>query len=353
MTRSSFPVGAVGALSLLSPLACAGPSDAPESGAPPESGTTTEVRPAEEVLASWADGPARDRIIEFVTAVSREGGTDFVPRKERIVVFDNDGTLWSEKPVYFQLMYALDRVRERAADDPSILESDVLRAAAEGDLEAVVAAGHEGLKEIIAASHSEVTVDEFHASVRDWLDSARHPDTGLRYDRMVFQPMLELLDYLRAHGFRTYITSGGGLHFIRAFAEDAYGIPPEQVIGSVGRTSYQVVDGVPSLRKDVGIAFVDDGPGKPVAIDARLGTRPLMAVGNSDGDFAMLEWITAGAGPRMGILLHHTDADREWAYDRDSPVGGLDRGLDEAEARGWLLVDMARDWSRVYPDGGG
>ena len=304
------------------------------------------------VLASWADTPTRARIVDFVESVTREGGASFVAPGDRVAVFDNDGTLWSERPVYFQLLYAVDRVRERGEADPSVLDSDVLRAAAAGDMDGVVAAGHEGLAEIVAASHAGVTVDEFQASVRAWLDSARHPTTGRPYTRMVFQPMLELLDYLRANGFRTYITSGGGVHFMRVFAEEIYGIPPEQVIGSVGRTSYQVVDGAPTLQKDPGIAFIDDGPGKPVAIEARIGARPILAAGNSDGDFQMLEWTTAGNGPRLGIIVHHTDAEREWAYDRESPVGRLDRGLDEAQERGWVLVDMAEDWTRVFPDGG-
>ena len=328
---------------LLLTAACTAPTEQAAS-------STAAAAANPEVLPSWADSPARARILEFVEAVTEVGGPSFVPPEDRIAVFDNDGTLWSERPVYFQLLYAVDRVRERGEADPTILGSDALRAAASGDMEAVAATGHQGLAEIVAASHGDVTVDAFQASVRSWLDSARHPTTGRSYTGMVFQPMLELLDHLRSNGFRTFITSGGGIHFMRVFAENVYGIPPEQVIGSVGRTRYEVVDGTPVLQKDPGIAFIDDGPGKPVAIDAHIGARPILAVGNSDGDFQMLEWTTAGPGPRLGVLIHHTDAAREWAYDRDSPVGRLDRGLDEAEARGWLLVDMAEDWTRVFPE---
>jgi phosphoglycolate phosphatase-like HAD superfamily hydrolase len=301
-------------------------------------------------LPSWNDTDAKARIVELVEGVADSEADTYVTPAGRIAVFDNDGTLWSEKPVYFQFIFAIDRLREMAEADPSVLTSDVLRAAAEGDMETVAASGPEGLLEIVSTTHSGMTVDEFIAAARDWLDTAAHPGTGMAYDAMVYQPMLELLRYLRDEGFTTYIVSGGGLHFIRAFAEEAYNIPPQQVIGTTGNASYGVVDGVPRIAKDPGIFFIDDGEGKPLAIDARIGRRPILAAGNSDGDFQMLEWTTAGDGPRLGMLVHHTDAAREFAYDREGHVGILDRGLDEAAERDWLLVDMAEDWEQVWAE---
>jgi phosphoglycolate phosphatase-like HAD superfamily hydrolase len=302
-------------------------------------------------LPSWNQTDAKAAIIAFVERVTDPDSDEYVSPLERIATFDNDGTLWAEKPVYFQLLFAIDRLRELAKTDPDILSSDVLRAAADGDFETVAAAGKDGLLEIVRTSHSGLSVDEFQARARAWLDQARHPKTEMAYDAMLYQPMLELLRYLRDEGFRTYIVSGGGLHFIRAFSEDAYNIPPEQVVGTTGNASYEVRDGVPSVMKDPGIFFLDDKAGKPVAIDARIGKRPILAAGNSDGDFEMLEWSTAGKGPRLGLIVHHTDGEREFAYDRDSHVGRLDRGLDEAAERGWVLIDMKQDWARIWPEG--
>lgn len=300
-------------------------------------------------LPSWRAGAAKTRITDFVGRVTDPASPDYVTPAARIAVFDNDGTLWAEKPVYFQFLFAMDRLREMAAADPSVLTTDVLRAAAEGDMETVAAAGEAGLLEIVSTTHSGLSVEAFIAEARDWLAEARHPQTGMAYDAMIYQPMLELLRYLRDEDFTTWIVSGGGLHFIRAVSEEVYNIPPEQVIGSTGNASYAVIDGVPTVTKDPGIFFLDDKAGKPLAIEARIGRRPIFVGGNSDGDFEMLEWATAGEGPRLGLIVHHTDAGREFAYDRDSHVGRLDRGLDEAGARGWLLVDMARDWARVWP----
>ena len=302
-----------------------------------------------DALPSWNDGEAKSRIVDFVDAVTDPRDERFVPVSQRIAVFDNDGTLWSEQPFYFQFRFAMDRVAERAARDPTILESDVLKAAARGDLEGALADGEHGLLEVIAASHSGMDVDAFQTRARAWLDTAEHPSTGRRYPEMVYQPMLELLRYLRDEGFRTFIVSGGGVDFIRAFAEDVYGIPPYQVIGSIGRANYELVDGDPAIVKNPGIFFIDDKAGKPLAISRHIGLRPIFAAGNSDGDFEMLEWTTTGEGTRFGLIVHHTDADREWAYDRDSDVGRLERGLDEGPRRGWLIVDMKRDWARIYP----
>lgn len=300
-------------------------------------------------LPSWNDTTSKSKIIAFVETVTDPNSSDYVTPSDRVAVFDNDGTLWAEKPIYFQLYFAVDRLRQLAESDPSILTSNALKAAAEGDLKTALAGGEEALLEIITVSHSGLTVDEFITESNEWLASARHPDTGLAYNDMVYQPMLELLRYLRDEGFSTYIVSGGGIHFLRAFAEDAYGVPSENVVGSRGKSSYEVVNGVPLIMKDPGIAFIDDKAGKPLAIDTHIGKRPIFAGGNSDGDFEMLEWSTAGDGPSFGLIVHHTDAEREWAYDRDSHVGRLDRGLDEADSRGWLLVDMAKDWRVIYP----
>ncbi len=300
-------------------------------------------------LPSWNDTGAKASIIEFVESVTDPASETFVPERDRIATFDNDGCLWTEQPVYFQALYAFDVLKEKAAEDPAILSTDVLKAAAEGDMETVMASGLDGLLEVINVSHANTTVDAFQADAYDWLTTATHPTTGIPYAEMVYQPMLELLSYLRDEGFTTYIVSGGGIDFIRAYADEAYGIPPWQVVGTEGSTSYAVVDGVPQLSKDGGITFVDDKEGKPVGIIRHIGQRPIFSAGNSDGDFAMLEYTTGGDGARFGMLIHHTDAEREFAYDRDSHIGQLNRGLDEGPGRGWTIVDMAQDWAKVFP----
>jgi len=299
-------------------------------------------------LPSWSDTETKAAILEFIAAVTDPDSPDYVAPEERIAVFDNDGMLWAEQPVYFQLFYALDRLREKAAEDPSILTSDTLRAAAEGDLAAVMEGGTAALIEVVMASHADITASAFQADVAEWVGSATHPETGLAYEDMVYQPMTELLRYLRDEGFSTWIVSGGGQHFVRALAEDAYGIPPEQVVGTMGETEYQVIDGVGQIMKLPDVAFIDDKGGKPLGIDRNIGRRPIMAFGNSDGDYEMLEYVTTGEGPGLGVLLHHTDAEREWAYDRDSHVGRLARGLDDAAAQGWVVIDMAADWEVVF-----
>lgn len=298
-------------------------------------------------LPSWNDTDAKARIVAFVTSVTDPASPDYVPPAARIAAFDNDGTLWAEQPAYFQLLYALDRLREKAAADPSILTTDVLRAAAAGDMGPVMAAGAEGLLEIVAVSHAGMTVPAFQADVRDWLATARHPETDRPYDAMVYQPMLELLRYLRDEGFSTWIVSGGGVHFIRAFAADAYNIPPWQVVGTRGETAYD--DNARVILKGPDVTFLDDKGGKPVGIDQQIGAVPIFIGGNSDGDFAMLDYGAAQDGPFFGLIVHHTDAAREFAYDRDSHVGRLVRGLDEGPGKGWLIVDMAADWARVWP----
>ena len=299
-------------------------------------------------LPSWNETERKDRIIEFVEAVTDPGRPEYVTPEERIAVFDNDGTLWAEQPVYFQLFFAMDRLAQMAQDDPSVLTSPALQAAADGDLKTVIEGGKDALIEVVNASHSGVTVDAFQSTVADWLETARHPQTDMPYDQMTYQPMVELLRYLRDEGFKTYIVSGGGLHFMRVFAQEAYGVPPEQILGTYAGTNYDSADGTPVITKAPGIAFIDDKEGKPINIERTIGRRPILATGNSDGDFAMLEWTTAGDGPRLGLLVHHTDAEREWAYDRESPVGKLVDGLDKGPDMGWVIVDMAQDWSRVY-----
>jgi hypothetical protein len=301
-------------------------------------------------LPSWNDTPARAAIVAFVDSVTDPAADTYVPPADRIAVFDNDGTLWAEQPVYFQLFFALDRLRTMAAADPSILTSDALKAAAEGDLGPLLAGGEEALVELVLLTHSGLSVDGFQSEVASWIATAQHPTIGRRFDQMTYQPMLELLAYLRAEDFDTYIVSGGGIDFMRAFAERVYGIPPQNVVGSAGKTSYDVIDGVPTIMKDPALLFIDDKEGKPLGIDSHIGKRPIFVAGNSDGDFEMLEWATAGEGPRFGMIVHHTDAAREWAYDRDSHVGRLSAALDAAPAEGWLVVDMAQDWRIVWPE---
>lgn len=300
-------------------------------------------------LPSWNDGAAKARVVGFVQAVSDEAGKDFVPPSDRIAVFDNDGTLWSEQPAYFQLLFALDRVRTLAPKHPEWKTKQPFKAALEGDLKALAAPDEKGLAEIVMATHAGNTADEFAQIVRDWLAMAKHPERGRPYTDLVYQPMLELLAYLRTNGFQTYIVSGGGIEFLRAFAEERYGVPPQQVIGSSVETKYELRDGKPAIVRLPQLDFIDDKAGKPVGIHKFIGRRPIAAFGNSDGDFEMLEWVTSAPGARLGIIVHHDDAEREFAYDRKSHIGRLERGLDEGPQRGWSIVSMKNDWRSVYP----
>lgn len=300
-------------------------------------------------LDSWREGATRTAIESFVARTTDPASPDFVPEAERIAVFDNDGTLWAEQPMYAQLAFIIDRVKALRPAHPEWETTEPFASLLKGDAKAVAAQGEHALGALVAATHGGMTDDEFRATVRAWLDTARHPKTGLRYDQMVYRPMLEVLSYLRSNGYRTFIVSGGGVDFVRAFAGEVYGIPSDQVVGSTAKYRHEVKDGVPSVVKTGEIDFVDDREGKPVGIASRIGTRPRIAFGNSDGDFAMLAWTTAGEGARLGVLIHHTDAEREWAYDRASHIGKLVRGLDEAPARGWVVVDMGRDWAAIYP----
>ncbi|MEM9187200.1 MAG: HAD family hydrolase [Planctomycetota bacterium] len=301
-----------------------------------------------EPLPSWRDGAAKSAIVGFVQRVTAPGSPDFVHPAERIAAFDNDGTLWSEKPMYVQARFALDRVRALAAGHPGWKTEEPFASVLRGDDRKALAGGEQAVLKIIAASHGGTTAEQFSASVERWLAQARHPATGRLYTDMTYQPMVELLAYLRENGFKTFIVSGGGVAFIRPWCEGAYGVPPEQVIGSSVRLRYEVRKDEPVVVRQPEIDFVDDKAGKPVGIQRHIGRRPVIAFGNSDGDFEMLEWTTAGPGPRLGVIIHHTDEQREWAYDRESPVGRLDRALDEAPARGWRVVDMRRDWRQVF-----
>ncbi len=308
----------------------------------------TATAQIDDPLPSWNEGEAKQAITQFVKDVSTAGGSRFVPSAERIAVFDNDGTLWAEHPVYFQLLFALDRVKALAPVHPEWKDKQPFKAVLEGDLKTALAGGEHALIELVVATHAGNTTEEFAQIVKDWLATAKHPKTGRAFTDMVYQPMLELLDYLRANGFKTYITSGGGIEFMRPWAERVYGIPPEQVIGSSIKTKFELRDGTPVLVRLPEINFIDDKAGKPVAINQHIGRRPIAAFGNSDGDLQMLQWTAAGEGPRFCLYVHHTDAEREWAYDRESHIGKLDKGLDEAQAKGWTVVDIKRDWKIVF-----
>ena len=310
---------------------------------------STQVVWAEDPLPSWHEGPSKAAILAFVQRVTLEGGPDFVAPEERIATFDNDGTLWSEQPLYFQLLFALDRVEALAPEHPEWKEQEPFKSALAKDLKSVLATGRKGLLQIIAATHAGMTEAEFRETVLTWMKTARHPRFDQPYNALVYQPMLELLDYLRDHGFKTYITSGGGISFMRPWAPQAYGIPPEQIIGSSIKTKLEWRDGKPVLVRQPEIDFIDDKAEKPVGINKFIGRRPIASFGNSDGDHQMLQWTMAGEGARFALLVHHTDSEREWAYDRESHIGHLDKALDEALAKGWTVVDMKKDWKVIYP----
>jgi len=303
---------------------------------------------AADSLSSWNEGAAKKSVVEFVAKVTKEGGPDFVPSAERIAVFDNDGTLWAEQPMYFQAFFIFDRIQQLASQHPEWKTKEPFATVLKGDLKAALAGGEHALIEMAMATHAGTTTEEFEQIVADWIATAKHPKTKRLYTEMVYQPMLELLAYLRANGFKTFIVSGSGIEFMRVFTERVYGVPPEQVIGSSITTKYELRDGKPVLMRLPEMNFIDDKAGKPVGIQQHIGRRPIAAFGNSDGDFQMLEWTTSGPGPRFGLYIHHDDADREYAYDRKSSIGRLDRGLDEAERRGWVVVSMKDDWKRVF-----
>ncbi len=309
---------------------------------------------AADPLPSWQPGEAKERITTFVEQVTHADSPLFVPAAQRIATFDNDGTLWSEQPLYFQAIFALDRVRDMAADHPEWKSTEPFKSAVAGDMQGLMSQGLEKVLPVLLAPHSGMPAEDFAQSVRDWLASARHPTTGLPYTQMVFQPMLELMDYLRDNDFKVYIVSGGGVDFLRVFAEAVYGIPPEQVVGTTLGSTFTMREGIPTIIKGDEVVLIDDKAGKPVGIYRHIGRRPLLAAGNSDGDLQMLQYTTIPRSPqdtgaRLGLIIRHTDGEREFAYDRESHIGRLDTALSEADARGWLVVDMQQDWKRIYP----
>ena len=303
---------------------------------------------ATDPLPSWNDGATKQSIMGFVAAVTREGSPDFVPASQRIATFDNDGTLWCEQPIYVQFAFALDRVKALAPQHPEWKDKQPFKAVLDGDMKALSESGQRGMLELIMASHAGMTTDEFERIVKEWLATARHPKFNRPYTELVYQPMIELLAYLRVNGFKTFIVSGGGVEFMRPWSEQVYGIPPEQVVGSSIKTKFQMRRDIPVLFRLPEINFVDDKAGKPVGINEYIGRRPIAAFGNSDGDLEMLQWTTKGAGRRFGLIVHHTDAEREFAYDRKASFGRLDEALDAAALYGWTVVDMKNDWKRIF-----
>jgi phosphoglycolate phosphatase-like HAD superfamily hydrolase len=307
------------------------------------------VANAADSLASWNEGPAKKAILEFVTAVTNQSGKDYVPPAERIATFDNDGTLWVEYPMYTQALFAFDRVKKLAPQHPEWKTTQPFKGVLEGDMKAVGATGMKGLMEIVMATHSGMTAAEFEQEVSSWLATTKQQKFNRLYTELVYQPQLELLAYLRANGFKTFIVSGGGIAFMRPISEKTYGIPPEQVVGSSVVAEFQVKDGKPALVRMPKIDFINDKAGKPVGIYEHIGRRPILAFGNSDSDMQMIEYTLAGEGRRLGLFVHHTDAEREYAYDRKSHVGTLNKALDQADANGWVIVDMKKDWNKVFP----
>jgi phosphoglycolate phosphatase-like HAD superfamily hydrolase len=306
---------------------------------------------ATDPLPSWDDTATKRAIVTFVERVTKQGSPDLVPPAERIATFDNDGTLWAEQPIYFQLAFALDRVKALAPLHPEWKDKEPFASLLKGDLKGALAGGEAAIFEIVTVTHSGMTTDEFETIVSDWITTAKHPVTKRLYSEMVYQPMLEVLAYLRANGFKTFIVSGGGIDFMRVFAERVYGIPPEQIVGSSGKLGFEMRDGKPILMKLPALNFNDDKTGKPIGIQMHIGRRPIAAFGNSDGDLQMLEWAKGGGGVRFALIVHHTDAEREWAYDRNSSIGHLDKSLDVAQAMGWTVVDMKNDWKTIFPFG--
>ncbi len=300
-------------------------------------------------LPSWNEGETKKAIVDFVSEVTNEEGGNFIPVEDRIACFDNDGNLWSEQPMYFQLYFAIDRIKQLAPEHPEWHDEQPFKAVLEDDLETLMSYGEHGLIQLVMASHAGMSTEDFEAIVIDWLKTSRHPRFDRPFNELIYQPMLELLDFLRANDFKTFIVSGGGVEFMRAWTADAYGIPPDQVVGSSIKTRLDTVDGKLKIMRLPELDFIDDKAGKPVGINKFIGKRPVLASGNSDGDLHMIRWTTEGEGARFGLYLHHTDETREWAYDRTSHIGRLDKGLDEALEKGWTVIDMKKDWKVIYP----
>lgn len=304
---------------------------------------------ADDPLPSWNEGANKTALIDFVTAVTSEGGPDYVPPADRIATFDNDGTLWGEQPMYVQLAFILDRVKEMAADHPDWQNTEPYKSVLTNDFSGLAAAGEQGLMELVATTHAGMNTEEFTKIATEFITTAKHPKTGKLYTQMVFQPMLEVVAYLKANEFDVFIVSGGGREFMRPWTGQVYGIPPQNVVGSEIEMRFEMKDGVPTIFRDPKIAFIDDGAGKPIGIQNHIGKKPIAAFGNSDGDIAMLQWATSGAGRRFAGIVHHDDAAREYAYDRTSHFGKLDKGLELAGDLGWHLFSVKNDWKQVYP----
>lgn len=316
---------------------------------PEEKETVQSKTTITDSLPSWNDGPNKKAIIDFVHQTTQQGNPGFIPEADRIACFDNDGTLWSEQPMYFQFLFALDRIKKLAPQHPEWQKKEPIASLLKGDMKAFMDSGEKGLLAVVMATHAGTTTEEFDQAVKDWISTATHPKTGKHYTEMTFQPMVELLHFLRANGYKTFIVSGGGTDFMRPWAEAAYGIPPYQVVGSSGKVKYEVINGQPTLTKLPELNFNDDKEGKPVGIHQQIGKRPVFTAGNSDGDFAMLQYTTTAPGyPRFGMIVHHTDSTREYAYDRNSHIGSLNNGLDSASFYKWTIVDMKNDWKTIY-----
>jgi haloacid dehalogenase-like hydrolase len=311
--------------------------------------TSALAQAGPDSLPSWNDGPAKSSITTFVRRVTAQGSPDFVPVEQRIATFDNDGTLWVEHPMYTQLAFALDRVKAMAPMHPEWKDKQPFKAVLEGDMKTLAESGERGLVEIIMVTHAGMTTAEFAKIVTDWIATARHPRFKRPYTELVYQPMLELLAYLRANDFKTFIVSGGGIEFMRPWSEPVYGVPPQQVVGSSIKTRFEMRDGQPLLFRLPAVNFIDDKAGKPVGINEHIGRRPIAAFGNSDGDLEMLQWATMSGGVRLGLIVHHTDAEREYAYDRDTLFGRLDKALDAAAVNKWTVVSMKTDWKVIFP----
>lgn len=311
--------------------------------------TSKEVQIESNTLVSWNDTATKQVIIDYVEAVTQVGGPDFIPVKDRIAVFDNDGTLWSEQPAYFQLQFAIDRIKEMAKDHPEWKGKQPYQAILDNDMEAFSKQGMKGILTILMSTHAGMSTDDFDEEVANWIANAKHPKTQKPYNQMIYQPMLELLDYLRAHDFKTFIVSGGGVEFMRVWAEDTYDIPKDQIVGTSFKTKFEMTDEGPRIVRLPEIDFIDDKEGKPVGIHKYIGRKPVFAAGNSDGDLQMLQWTSSSKYKNFELYIHHTDSVREWSYDRGSHIGGFDKGWDEAIEKGWTIVDMAKDWSVIYP----
>ena len=316
--------------------------------------TPTEISKEKDVhkvdpLPSWNDVASKDNILNYVNDVTNSNSEHFIPLKDRIATFDNDGTLWSEQPAYFQLFFAIDRLKQMASDHPEWKKEQPFKAVLENDMESLKKEGEHGLIQLVMATHAGNTTEEFAADVKSWIATAKHPTKKVSYDKLVYQPMLELLHYLRANNFKIYIVSGGGVDFMRAFVTEIYGIPKEQIIGSTIKTEFSYNNGDPQIKRLAALDFIDDKEGKPLNIQKIIGKKPVFAAGNSDGDLQMLQWTDSNTYKNFQLYVHHTDADREWAYGRESHIGKLDKGLDEANEKGWTVIDMKNDWSVIYP----